>query len=98
MPKHEGAETPLVFFFFKEDSMHAVLDILFSIPAFVVLACVASLAFERKGDRRNMIEGTMESIEKLRESSRLKQENKEQARRIRQLEKLLRQAGIEVDG
>ena len=31
-------------------------------------------------------------------NSRLKQENKEQARRIRQLEKLLRQAGIEVDG
>lgn len=46
--------------------MHAVLDILFSIPAFVVLACVASLAFEWKGDRRNMIEGMMESIEKLR--------------------------------
>ena len=43
--------------------MHAVLDILFSVPAFVVLACVASLAFERKGDRRNI----MESIEKLRE-------------------------------
>ena len=51
--------------------MHAVLDILCSIPGFVVLACVASLAFERKGDRRNMIEGTMESIEKLRESSHL---------------------------
>lgn len=46
--------------------MHAVLDILFSVPAFVVLACVASLVFEWKGDRRNM----MESIEKLREWSR----------------------------
>lgn len=30
-------------------------------------------------------------------NGRLKQKNKEQARRIRQLEKLLRQAGIEVD-
>ena len=47
--------------------MHAVLNILFSVPAFVVLACVVSLAFEWKGDRRNM----MGSIEKLREWSRL---------------------------
>jgi len=30
-------------------------------------------------------------------NSRLKQKNREQARRIRELEKLLRQAGIEVD-